>query len=198
MRSIAIVLGAAVLLAACGGATTQPSPAPAAPTAAPTTAQPTVAATTAAPAPTPAAKLTFTAALKTENEVPPIANDEKSASGKATFTLDLTRDAAGKITAAKASIDATFGGLPGTALIHIGHLHGPAAAGVNAGVKIPFKADADVPLVLTAGATTFKKADITVEAGLAQEIIDKPGDYYVNFHSRLNAGGVVRGQLVKG
>ncbi|MBI2323680.1 MAG: CHRD domain-containing protein [Chloroflexi bacterium] len=197
MRSIAIVLGAAVLLSACGGAA-QPSPAPAtaAPTAAPATAQPTVAATTAAP--TAATSLKFTADLKTENEVPPIANDEKSASGKATFTLDLTRDAAGKITAAKASIDATFSGLPATALIHIGHLHGPAAAGVNAGVKIPFKTDADVPLVLTTGATTFKKADITVEAALAQEIIDKPGDYYVNFHSRLNAGGVVRGQLVKG
>lgn len=204
MRSIAILLGAAVLLGACGGAA-QPSPAPAtvaattAPTAARTTAPttaPTVAATTAAP--TPATSLKFTADLKTENEVPPIANEEKSASGKATFTLDVTRDTGGKITAAKAAIDATFTGLPAASLITIAHLHGPAAAGANAGVKIPFKTDADSPLTIAAGAAAFKKADITVDAALAQQIVDKPSDFYVNFHSKLNAGGVLRGQLVKG
>lgn len=186
MRSIAILVSAAVALAACGGASTQPT----------ATAAPTVAATTAAP--TPATSLKFTADLKTENEVPPIANEEKAASGKATFTLDLTRDASGAITAAKASIDASFTGLPATSLITIAHLHGPAPAGQNAGVKIPFKTDADNPLTLAAGATTFKKSDITVDGALAQQIIDKPGDFYVNFHSKLNAGGVVRGQLVKG
>jgi len=199
MRSIAIVLGAALLVAACGGASTQttPTPATAAPaTAAPATAAPTVAAT-AAPTAAPAAKLTFTADLKSENEVPPIANDEKSGSGKATVTFDLTRDAAGKITAAKASIDASFTGFPATAAITIAHIH-QAAAGVNGGVKVPWKTDADNPLTLTGGATTFKKADVTVEADLMQQIVDKPSDFYVNFHSKLNAGGVVRGQLVKG
>jgi hypothetical protein len=187
MRSIALALGAALTLSACGGAA-QPSPTPA-----PTTA-PTVAATTAAP--TPATKLTFSADLKTENEVPPIANDEKAASGKATVTFDLTRDASGKITAAKASIDATFTAFPATALITIGHIHN-AAAGANGGVVVPWKTDADNPLTLTAGATTFKKADVTVAPDLAEKIIDKPSDFYVNFHSKLNPGGVVRGQLVK-
>ncbi|HEX9437702.1 MAG TPA: CHRD domain-containing protein [Candidatus Limnocylindria bacterium] len=193
MRSIAIVLGAGLMLAACGGASAPASPAA-------TTAAPTVAATTAAPtaAPTAPTSLKFTADLKTENEVPPIANDEKGASGKATVTFDLTRDTAGKITAAKASIDASFSGFPATALITLGHIHGPAAAGTNAGVKVGFKTDADNPLTLTGGATTFKKADVTVDPDLAQQIIDKPADFYVNFHSKLNAGGVVRGQLVKG
>lgn len=189
MRSIALALGAGLVLAACGGATAPASPAA-------TTAAPTVAATTAAP--TPATSLKFTADLKPENEVPPIANDEKSASGKATVTFDLTRDTAGKITAAKASIDASFSGFPATALITLGHIHGPAAAGVNAGVKVGFKTDADNPLTLTGGATTFKKSDVTVDPDLAQQIIDKPADFYVNFHSKLNAGGVVRGQLTKG
>jgi hypothetical protein len=188
MRSFGIVISAALVLAACGGAA-QPSPT----TAAPTTA-PTVAATTAAP--TPATKLTFSADLKTENEVPPIANDEKSASGKATVVFDLTRDGAGTITAAKASIDATFSGLPATISITIGHIHN-AAAGANGGVVVPWKTDADNPLVVTAGASTFKKADVTVAPDLAQRIIDTPANFYVNFHSKLNAGGVVRGQLVK-
>jgi hypothetical protein len=191
MRAFGIVLTAALALAACGGAA-QPSPSP---TAARTTA-PTVAATTAAP--TPATKLTFTADLKSENEVPPIANEEKSASGKATVVFDLTRDSAGTITAAKASIDLTLTGFPATAAVTIGHIHGPAPAGQNAGVKVAFKTDADNPIPLTAGAGTFKKTDVTVDPVLAQQIIDKPGDFYVNFHSKLNAGGVVRGQLVKG
>jgi hypothetical protein len=177
MRSVTLALGAVLVLSACGGAA-QPASTPAAPAA--------------------ATQVKFTADLKPENEVPPVANDEKTASGKATFTLDLTRDASGKIAAAKASIDATFAGLLPTTQIHIAHLHGPAPAGQNAGVKINFKTDADSPLTVAAGATTFKKSDITVEADLAQQIIDNPANWYVNFHSRLNPGGVVRGQLVKG
>jgi hypothetical protein len=194
MRSTAIVLGAALVLSACGGAA-QPAPT-AAPTAAPTTPRPTVAATT--PAPTPATQIRFTADLKAENEVPPVANDEKSASGKATVVFDLTRDSAGKITSAKVSIDATFAGLLPTTQIHIGHIHGPAPAGQNAGVKIGLKTDQDSPLTVAAGATTFKKSDITVDAAVAEEVLANPGNYYVNFHSRLNAGGIVRGQLVRG
>jgi hypothetical protein len=134
--------------------------------------------------------------LKPENEVPPIANDEKSGSGKATVVFDLTRDGSGKITGAKASIDATFTGFPATASITLAHIH-QAPAGQNGGVKIPFKTDAAAPLILTAGATTFAKADVTVDPDLMQQIIDKPGDFYVNFHSAANPGGVVRGQLTK-
>lgn len=196
MRSLALVIGAALAVAACGGAA-QPSPTPAPATAAPTVAA-TTAAPTPAPTPAPATKLTFNADLKSENEVPPIANEEKSGSGKAIVTFDLTRDTAGKITAAKAAVDVSFAGFPATAAITLGHIHGPAPAGQNAGVKVGFKTDAANPLTLTSGATTFKKSDITVEPDLAQQIIDTPANWYVNFHSKLNPGGVVRGQLVKG
>lgn len=189
MRALAFILGASLSAAACGGAA-QPAQ-----TTAPTTA-PTAAATAA---PTPATKLTFTADLKSENEVPPIANEEKTASGKATLVFDLTRDAAGKITAAKMSVDATFSGLTPTSAITIAHIHGPAPAGQNAGVFVGFKTDAANPIAPAAtGSATFKVADVTVEPDKMQQIIDNPGNFYVNFHSRLNAGGVVRGQLVKG
>jgi hypothetical protein len=186
MRALIIAVTAGLIAAACGGAA-QPA-ATSAPTAPPT----------ATPAPTPATSVKFTADLKTENEVPPIANDEKVASGKAIVTFDLTRDATGKLTGAKASIDVTFAGLPAGTAITIGHIHGPAPAGTNAGVKVGFKTDADNPLPLTGSTAAFKKADVTVEPDLAQQIIDKPGDWYVNFHSKLNPGGVVRGQMVKG
>ena len=195
MRSVTIAMVAALALGACGGAA-QPA-ATTAPAATRTTA-PTVAATTAAPSPTPATSLKFTADLKPENEVPPIANEEKTGSGKATVTFDLTRDTTGKITAAKVSVDVTFTGFPASTLIQIGHIHGPAAAGVNAGVKVPFKTDAENPIPLTGGAGSFKKSDIVVDPDLAQQITSDPGNWYVNFHSKLNPGGVARGQMVKG
>ncbi len=193
MRALTIAIVAGLAAAACGGAA-QPAPTSAPPTsAAPTkTAAPTVAATAA---PTPATKVTFTVDLKTENEVPPISNEEKTANGKATVVFDLTRDAAGKITAAKVSVDVTFAGLPAATAITIAHIHGPAPAGQNANVKVAFKTDAENPLPVTAGAATFKKSDITVEPAAAQTILDKPSDWYVNFHSKLNPGGLVRAQL---
>lgn len=194
MRITGILVAAALAAAACGGAA-QPAPTSAAPTVARTaTPAPTVAAT-----PTLAPQAKFTADLKSENEVPPIANEEKTGSGKGTITFDITRDAAGKITAAKASVDVSFAGFPATTAIIIGHIHGPAAAGVNAGVKIALKTDQDNPIPLTAGAGSFKKADIAVtDLDTLQQILDNPSNWYMNFHSKLNGGGVVRGQLVKG
>ncbi len=197
MRSLAIVLGGAMLLAACGGAAapTASSSVAAATSAAPS---PTPAKTSAAPSPTQAATLKFTADLKTENEVPPIANDEKSGSGKATVTFDLTRDASGKAMSAKVSIQATLSGFPASAAITLAHIHGPAAAGASAGVQIPFKTDADNPLTLTGGGTTFTKENVVFDkADVLQQLLDDPSKFYVNFHSKINPGGVVRGQLTK-
>ncbi len=176
MRSLTLILGSALLAAACGGAAT-PS------------------ATTAASA-APANSVTFTADLKPDNEVPPISDAEKSGSGKATVKFDLTRDGSGKITAAKASIDVTFSGFPSTTAITIGHIH-QAPAGQSGGVKVAFKTDADNPVPLTGGAGSFGKKDVTVDPDLMQQILDKPGDFYVNFHTKANQGGVARGQLVK-
>lgn len=173
MRAMAIVLGTALVLGACGG-----------------TAGP--AAASAAPAGT----LTYTADLQPANEVPPVANAEKSGSGKATVTFNVTRDSSGKITAATASISATLSGFPDGTAITLCHIH-QAAAGQNGGVKVPFKTDAASPLVLAGGAGKFSKTDVTVDPALMQQIIDGPSGFYVNFHSKLNPGGVVRGQLTK-
>lgn len=196
MRLLVTCLAAALTATACGGAA-QPAATSAAPTvAAATTAAPTPT-RSPTPSPTPATKLTFNVDLRPENEVPPVANEEKSGSAKATVVFDLTRDGSGKITAAKASIDITFSGFPATAQILIGHIHGPGAAGVVAGVKVPFKTDQDNPLPLTNGGGNFKKADVVVDPDLAQQILSDPTIWYVNFHTKLNPGGVVRGQLPK-
>jgi CHRD domain-containing protein len=182
MKLLALATGTALLVAACGGGA-QPAPATAKP-----------AATSAAPAA--ATTVTFKADLKSTNEVPPISNDEKSGTGTATVTFDLTRSAAGAITAAKAKFDVVLSGFPTTTAITLGHIH-KGAAGANGGVSVGFKTDAPNPINLTTGGTTIAKADITVDPALAQQIIDDPAGYYVNIHSATNPGGVVRGQLTK-
>lgn len=162
--TIALLASAALFLASCGGGATAPN------------------------------QLTFGADLKATNEVPPIANDEKNASGTATITFDLTRDSAGKITGATAKFDFNVKDLTSGSKVILAHIHG-APAGQNGGVLVNTGLSADTGLP---GATvTFTKASVTVDPALMQQIIDNPGNYYFNVHTTLNPGGVVRGQLTK-
>ena len=52
-------------------------------------------------------------------------------------------------------------------------------------------------LVLAAGAGKINKTQATVDGALATDVIANPANYYMNWHSTVNAGGVIRGQLVK-
>lgn len=189
MRLFASLVATALLAASCGGTAAAPSP-----TAAPTTAAPTP-----TPSPTPQLKYTFNADLKTTNEVPAIANAEASCSGKGVFTLDTTKDATGKITAATAGFTLNVSGCPADTKLTLFHIH-QAAAGANGGVKVTGKGDAANPITLAAGATTsaIVVTNVTVDPVLANDIITGPAGFYFNVHSALNGGGVVRGQLVAG
>jgi len=61
------------------------------------------------------------------------------------------------------------------------HIHGPAVAGVNAGILVPLTVDP------AKGCTTDSDADA---------IAANPSNYYVNVHSAPNfPGGAIRGQL---
>lgn len=186
MRLFAGLAVTALLVGACGGTAAAPSPTP---TVAPT---PT-------PSPTPKTKFVFNADLKPSNEVPPITSPEASCSGKGVFTLDTTKDTAGKITAATAQFDLTITGCPTTTEITLFHIH-KAAAGANGGVVVDSGQKAAEPLKLTTGATagTVTKTGITVKPEDADAIIAGPSGFYFNVHSKLHGGGVVRGQLAAG
>jgi len=168
MRLLLSGLTAGVLvLSACGPAATAPSAAP------------TVAATASpTPVPTPQTKFVFTAELKPSNEVPPIANAEASCTGKGTFTLNTTKDAAGAVTAATAVFETDITGCPAGTEINIGHIH-KAAAGVNGGVVVN-SGLAKGELTLTGGAGKINKTAAVVDAGgltaaaLATDIIANP------------------------
>ena len=78
----------------------------------------------------------------------------------------------------------TYSGLTGPATA--GHIHGPAPAGQNAGVVIPFTANLNAQPIT--GETTITPAQYAdLNAGL----------YYVNIHSARFPGGEIRGQLRK-
>jgi CHRD domain len=179
MRLFAGIAAAAVVIAACGGTAAAPSPSPTrAPTTAPTTAP------TPTPSPTPAN--TFKAELKASNENPPITDAEATCSGTATVTF----------TGTSAKFDVSITGCPASTVINIGHIH-EGAAGVNGGVKIDSTLKAG-ELTLTNGAVTFTRTNSNADPAVITAIMANPAGWYVNFHSALHTGGVIRGQLTKG
>jgi hypothetical protein len=132
-------------------------------------------------------KPTFTAALSTQNEVPPITNAESGGRGDATITIDQT--------AATVTFVVNLSGFPPNTPINIAHIH-EAAAGANGAVRVATTLAAG-QVVLANGSGSFTSVATGVDAALMQAIINNPAGYYFNAHSTLNPGGVVRGQLVK-
>jgi hypothetical protein len=115
-------------------------------------------------------QINFKADLSGASEVPPV-----SGAGKGTATLSLN-------TATKTlTWTVNYSGLSGPATA--AHIHGPAAAGANAGVLVPFNGDLASPIK---GSATLSDAQISdLEAG----------KLYVNIHTAANKSGEIRGQL---
>jgi hypothetical protein len=63
------------------------------------------------------------------------------------------------------------------------HFHGPAAAGANAGVVLPFANPAS-PIEGQATLTPAQAADLSA------------GKWYANVHTAANPGGEIRGQML--
>lgn len=171
MKRYAIIVAAGILAAACGSSPSSPS--------------------------TPPSTIVFTAALSSQNEVPPITNADVNARGIGTFTLNLTRDSAGAITDATGTFVYNLTGFPPGTQIRATHIH-DAGPGVNSGVVIDTGLTAANPITLADGTLTGQTySNRPVGAALAQRIIDNPNGFYFNVHSVANPGGAVRAQLVR-
>jgi len=110
----------------------------------------------------------MTVPLTGANEVPPNAS-----AGTGTAKVDLDG------TTLKWTV--TYSGTTGP--VTAGHFHGPAAAGSNAGVVVPFPGPISSPITGTATLTPAQVADL------------KAGLWYVNLHTAANPGGELRGQV---
>jgi len=147
------------------------------------------------PTTTTAAPPKFTATLSPANEVPAITNADAGASGVATITLNVTKDAAGNVTAATADFAVTLTGFPANTTLTGAHIH-TGAAGATGGILVNTTLT-NGEVVLANGSGGINKLSITVDPAVAQAIINGPSGYYFNVHTTLNSGGAARAQLVR-
>lgn len=115
---------------------------------------------------------TYRATLSGAQEVPPVSSP---GTGNAEVLVNPSTMAA--------TYRVTYAGLTGPATM--GHIHGPAPAGQNAGVKIPFPSVTQSPITGSVTLTAEQYADL------------KAGRYYVNIHTAAHPGGEIRGQLAR-
>ena len=118
----------------------------------------------------PAKDMMLKADLSGANEVPAVATPAKG-----TFTAKYN-PASGLL-----MWNMNYDGLSGPATA--AHIHGPAAAGQNAGVMIGFNNPISSPMAGQVTLTPAQFADL------------KEGKLYVNVHTAANKGGEIRGQL---
>ena len=137
----------------------------------------------------------FRAVMLPSNEVPAVAID---ASGSATIRAHVVRDDAGQVTEGSVDFVVSYA-FPGAVTITGLHIHnGPA--GVNAGVTINTGLSAANSVDDSTGRGLIdRQAQVrsTDQAALAslKGMLENPAGYYVNLHTTVNPGGVIRGQL---
>jgi CHRD domain len=111
----------------------------------------------------------FSAALSSAAEVPA---NSSAATGRLDATLDKGSNAL--------RWTLTYSGLSGLATM--AHFHGPALAGANAGVVVPFPS-----------ATSPAKGETMLTPMQISDLM--AGKWYANVHTAANPGGEIRGQV---
>ena len=140
-------------------------------------------------------KPTFTTQTLPANEVPAVTGAESTGSGTMTITFNLTKDAAGNITAATADFAGSFTGFPAGTTLTAAHIH-PSAAGVNGSPQVNLALSAG-EVTFATGSGTLNKTGITMTTDQANNIMNNPSQFYFNIHTASNPGGAARGQLVR-
>ena len=119
-----------------------------------------------------AATVKYHTTLTAGAEVPPT---NSTGTGEADATLDTTTH--------ELTYDVTFSGFSSD--VTAAHIHGPAAAGKNAGVLVPLGNAPKSPIHGSAKLTTEQEQQLAA------------GELYVNVHTKNHPNGAIRGQLTK-
>lgn len=125
-------------------------------------------------APPPMPVQVYTATLSPAEEVPPAADSKGTGTAEVRYDPN-TNEISWKV---------SFSGLTGPATM--AHIHGPAAKGSNAGVKVPFPGVANV---------TSAEGKAPLSRGNFGDLA--AGLYYVNVHTAKYPDGEIRGQLMR-
>ena len=136
--------------------------------------------------------VTFTATMNGPSEIP-----ATTSTGTGTFTATL--DTSTNIF----TYDLTFTGL--TSGVILAHIHGPATTTQAAGTTVDFKslAGATFDLGVTSGkghGEVVLSASNAITSGMNGDSLKKllfAGLTYANIHTTTNAGGEIRGQIIK-
>jgi len=141
-----------------------------------------------------AGPIQFTAQLSPANEVPAIQGTEASGRGFAIITFNVPRDNSGNVTGAgTATFEIQTTGFPDGSQAVAAHIH-PGVTGVNGGVLVSTGLAPADPINL-GPATVTRTLTAPVTQVDATNIVNAPGAYYFNVHTRVNGSGVMRGQL---
>ena len=111
------------------------------------------------------------ATISAANEVPP-----NSSTGLGKLEASFNKDTRAL------SYTVSYSGLSGP--VKAAHFHGPAVAGSNAGVVLPFAGSLESPITGTTNLSPEQAADLLA------------GKWYVNLHTAANPGGEMRGQAL--
>ena len=122
----------------------------------------------------------FSATLTGASEVPPVTT---TATGTAVVEFTTT-----------SLIDTV--NVTGSTNVTLAHIHGPAAAGVNAGIILNLNPNTSVTTGLLASGTVTATTSETVSMD-SLKALNRNGNAYVNVHNTANPGGHIRGQLVR-
>ena len=142
----------------------------------------------------------FTATLLPSNVVPPIVNADANGRGTAAITFNLTKDAAGAITAVTADFTMDLNSFPAGTSVTTAIIH-PGASGANGSALIAMGLGAGEIVLVNGTQMGITKTAVTGGAAFtvaaAQDVINNPSQYYFLVHTSLNPSGAARGQLVK-
>jgi len=144
-----------------------------------------------------AESIPFRALLSPANEVPAVT--DFNASGAATIWLHVVRDSSGQVTSGSVDFRVSYS-FPGAVSLTGLHIH-RGAAGVNGPVTINTGIGGAAGPVddATGKGTIVRQAQVAADATAALETIRgmlaDPSGFYVNMHTSVYPGGIIRGQL---